>query len=112
MFFNRLVGASEANQGEMVRKIQGNLWQSSQGTLFWMVAPDLSQSSQGVYFFRNGWTVHGSDGSRFYSLDNAEPSPLPHTAPTPDVTPFPQEVGKAIVLLALLVIVGLWVGRG
>lgn len=41
MFFNRLMDASEANQGEIITKVQDNLWQSNRGTLYRMVEPDL-----------------------------------------------------------------------
>lgn len=69
MFFNRLMGASEANQGEIITKVQDNLWQSNRGTLYRMVEPDLCQSSTGVYYRKTGLNVYGSDGHWFSSLD-------------------------------------------
>ncbi len=70
MFFKRLMGASPENQGEVITKVNENLWQSTtRGTLFWLVDPELCQSSTGVYFRRNGLNVYGSDGTWFSSLD-------------------------------------------
>jgi len=71
------MGASEANQGEIVTKVKDNLWQSNRGTLYWMVEPDLCQSSTGVYYRKTGLNVYGSDGNWFSSLDVFDDKPNP-----------------------------------
>lgn len=77
MFFKRLMGISQANQGEVINQVEDNLWQSTpNGTLFWLVEPGLCQSSTGVYYRRSGLNVYGSDGTWYSSLDVQEnPSP-------------------------------------
>ena len=69
MFFNRLMGISETNHGEVVTQVEDNLWQSNRGTLFWMVEPDLCLASDGTLYRQTGLNVFGSDGNWFTALD-------------------------------------------
>ena len=74
MFFKRLFGISESNQGEVLTKVSDRTWVSSTGETINKVSDDVSISSNGTTYTRTGSAVVGSDGSLFTSLGGSTSS--------------------------------------
>lgn len=74
MFFKRLLGISESNQGEVLTKVSDRTWVSSTGETINKVSDDVSISSNGTTYVKTGSTVVGSDGSLFTNLGGSTSS--------------------------------------